>query len=106
VKEIENEVTTAPETTRTIDSNHNFNHYFCSLTGIKLPKRKYGNLQHMKFFAKAVNIMMMYRLCDIMTWTLCPDSDQGIVPQHDKRVFRAPKNTVSIHYLHQLLILY
>lgn len=69
--------------------------------GIKIAKRKYEKLQYQKFFAKATNIMMMYRLCDIMTWTLCPD-DQGIVPQHDKQVFKAPNNTVSIHYLHQL----
>jgi hypothetical protein len=52
-------------------------------------------------FCQAANIMMMYHLCDIMTWTLCPD-DQGIVPQHDELAFKAPNNTVSIQYLHQL----
>src|SRR6266550_4345129 len=57
-----------------------FNHYFCSFMGIGVPIKQYGDFQHRKFFAKAANIMMMYRLCDIMTWTLCPD-DQGIVPQ-------------------------
>ncbi|KAF8335502.1 hypothetical protein F5887DRAFT_921136 [Amanita rubescens] len=99
VKKTENEVTTAPDMPN-IGGVHQFNHYFCSLMGIKIAKRKYEKLQYQKFFAKATNIMMMYRLCDIMTWTLCPD-DQGIVPQHDKQVFKAPNNT-SFHHIHSL----
>ena len=98
VKKTEEEVTRNPEKT-VIGGVAQFNHYFCTLMGLGITRRIYGDSEHKKFFAKATNIMMMYRLCDIMTWVLCPD-DQKTVPQHDKQVFKAPQNTVSIQYPH------
>jgi hypothetical protein len=99
VKETEEEVTKNPDKTH-IRGVHQFNNYFCSLMGLGVPRRTYQDSEYQRFFAKAANIMMMYRLCDVMTWVLCPD-DHGIVPLHERRAFKAPQNTVSIQFLHK-----
>lgn len=99
LKQTEEEVTKNPGMPL-IGGVRQFNHYFCSLMGLGITRKTYQDFEHQRLFAKAANIMMMYRLCDVMTWVLCPD-DHGIVPQHDRQAFKAPKNAVSSQFPHK-----
>ena len=69
-----------------------FSSFFRGLVG-------FGQVKHYqpgtsrKFFAPAMNILMQYRLCDILTWIFHQDLS-GVVPMHGKKPIKVPETTV------------
>lgn len=71
-----------------------FNHFYRIFMGYGLPIKSYKLFKNRVHLTKAANVLMKYRLCDIMAWALCNDKS-GPVPLHKRRVFKVLQRTVS-----------
>ncbi|KAK2459345.1 hypothetical protein APHAL10511_008638 [Amanita phalloides] len=80
-----------------IDGRKPFGRYFCALLGFEVTRVSYERDRFRMHFNRAVNMLMKYRLWDVMTFLYSPDSS-GPVPKHGRSKFRAPEKT-SFHLM-------
>ena len=78
-----------------------FNRYYLSMMGYGGKRKSYSENKNRMHFSGLTNMLMKYRLCDIITWTFCGD-ESGPVPLHEKRVFKVLSRTVSILYINDI----
>lgn len=71
-----------------------FNSFYRSLMGYGLPIKSYNMSKNRKHLTTAANVLMQYRLCDIIAWTLSNETS-GAVPLHKKRGFKLLHRSVS-----------
>ncbi|KAF8638713.1 hypothetical protein AX14_010164 [Amanita brunnescens Koide BX004] len=69
-----------------------FNRYYLSMMGYGGKRKSYSENKNRMHFSGLTNMLMKYRLCDIITWTFCGD-ESGPVPLHEKRVFKVLSRT-------------
>lgn len=72
--------------------------YFQSFIGYNTPRVKYIDNRQTKLFSATAEMIMQWRLCDIITWTYCPNHT-GPVPIHVRKSFTTPGKSVSSQYI-------
>jgi len=68
--------------------------YFQSFLGYNKPMISYQKDHHIQFFPICADIIMQYRLCDVLNWVYCPGIS-GPVPIHARRSYKSPDKSVS-----------
>ena len=72
--------------------------YFQAFIGYNTPRVKYADNRHVKLFSLTAEMILQWRLCDIITWTYCPNLT-GPVPIHLRKSFTTPGKSVSSQYI-------
>ena len=70
--------------------------YFRGFLGYKTKRVTYEQDRQIRNFSATAEMIMQWRLCDIITWVFCPDQT-GLVPTHLRRPYKAPGKSVSPH---------
>jgi hypothetical protein len=71
-----------------------WNLYYRTVMGYGLPRKSLNVYNNRLQLGKLANVLMNYRLCDILTWTVSDDVDRN-VPIHCKKTFKVLSRSVS-----------
>jgi hypothetical protein len=68
--------------------------YFQAFIGYKTSIVPFSENSHRARFSATTDMLMHYRLCDILTWVHCPEFS-GPVPTHIRKKYESPDRIVS-----------